>query len=154
MEMVSEVTLKTLRSFWVIWGSFGGHLGTIWGQYVALKSNLSQTSHVTTENDRKRSRILMEMVAEVTLNLLMSSGIILGSFLGHFGTMPGQFVAPNSKLLQTSHVTTQNDRKRSRILMEMVSEVTLMTLRPFQALFYNFGVILGSFGAILGPKMT
>ena len=96
----------------------------------------------------------MEMVAEVTLNLLMSFGIILGSFLGHFGTIPGQFVAPNSKLLQTSHVTTQNDRKRGRILMEMVSEVTLMTLRPFQALFYNFWVILGSFGAILGPKMT
>ena len=38
--------------------------------------------------------------------------------------------------------------------MDVVSEVTLMTLRPFQALFYNFGVILGSFGAILGPKMT
>ena len=80
----------------------------------------------------------MEMVAEVTLNLLMSFGIILGSFLGHFGTIPGQFVAPNSKLLQTSHVTTQNDRKRSRILMEMVSEVTLNLLR-------SFGAILGSF---------
>ena len=54
-------------------------------------------------------------------------------------------------------MTTQNDRKRGIIPMEIVSEVTLkplMTLRPFQALFYNFGVILGSFGAILGPKMT
>ena len=54
-------------------------------------------------------------------------------------------------------MTTQNDCKSGRIPMEIVSEVTLkplMTLRPFQALFYNFGVILGSFGAILGPKMT
>ena len=99
----------------------------------------------------------MEMVAEVTLNPLRSFGAILGSFWGHFGIILGQFVAPNSKLSQTSHVTTQNYRKRGRIPMEIVSEVTLkplMTLRPFQALFYNFGVILGSFGAILGPKMT
>ena len=96
----------------------------------------------------------MEMVSEVTLNPLRSFGAILGSFWGHFGTIPGQFVAPNSKLLQTSHVTTQNNRKRSRALMEMVPKVTLKTLRPFQALFCNFWVILGSFGAILGPKMT
>ena len=80
----------------------------------------------------------MEMVSEVTLNLLRSFGAILGSFLGHFGTIPGQFVAPNSKLLQTSHVTTQNNRKRSRALMEMVLKVTLKTLR-------SFGAILGSF---------
>merc|ERR1712055_562621 len=85
-----------------------------------------------------RSRILMEMVLEVTLNLLRSFGAIFGEFLGHFGTIPGQFMAPNSKLLQTSHVTTQNDRKRSRILMEIVSEVTLNPLR-------SFGAILGSF---------
>ena len=99
----------------------------------------------------------MEMVSEVTLNPLRSFWAISGSFWGHFGTISGQFVAQNSKLSQTSHVTTQNDRKRGRIPMEIVSEVTLkplMTLRPFQALFYNFGVILGSFGAILGPKMT
>merc|ERR1712218_120981 len=114
--MVSEVTVKTLGHL----GSFWGHFGTIPGQFGAPNSKLSQTSHVTTQNDRKRSRILMEMVAEVTLNLLMSFGIILGSFLGHFGTIPGQFVAPISKLLQTSHVTTQNNRKRSRALMEMV----------------------------------
>ena len=69
---------------------------------------------------------------------------------GYFGLVLGL----NLKLLQTSHVTTQNDRKRSRILMEMVSEVTLKTLRPFQGLFCNFWVIFGSFGAILGPKMT
>ena len=93
---------------------------------------------MTTQNDPKRSRILMEMVAEVTLNPLRSFGAILGSFLGHFGTIPGQFVAPNSKLLQTSHVTTQNNRKRSRALMEMVPKVTLKTLRSFWA-------ILGSF---------
>ena len=90
---------------------------------------------------------------EIVEVILGNIGVILGPFWDHFG----QFVAPNSKLSQTSHVTTQNDRKRGRIPMEIVSEVTLkplMTLRPFQALFYNFGVILGSFGAILGPKMT
>ena len=96
----------------------------------------------------------MEVVPKVTLNLLRSFGAILGSFFGHFGTIPGQFVALNSKLLQTSHVTTQNNRKRSRILMEMVSEVTLKTLKQFPALFCNVQIILGSFGATLGPKMT
>ena len=86
----------------------------------------------------------MEIVSEVTLNPLRSFGAILGSFWGHFGTIPGQFVAPNSKLLQTSHVTTQNNRKRSRALMEMVPKATLKTLRSFWA-------ISGYFGAISGP---
>ena len=92
----------------------------------------------------------MEMVSEVNLSMLRS----FQDHLGPFEAILELFFGLNLKLLQTSHVTTQNDRKRSRILMEMVSEVTLMTLRPFQALFYNFWVILGSFGAILGPKMT
>ena len=87
----------------------------------------------------------MEMVAEVTLNPLRSFGAILGSFLGHFGTIPGQFVAPNSKLLQTSHVTTQNNRKRSRILMEMVSEVNFKMLRSFQDHLGPFEAIIGLF---------
>merc|ERR1712155_367393 len=140
--MVAKVTLNPLGSFGAILGSFWCHFGTIPGQFVATNSKLSQTSHVTTQNDRKRSRILMEMVAEVTLNPLRTFGAILGSFWGHFGTIPGQFVAPNSELLQTSHVTTQNDRKRSRILMEMFSEVTLNLLR-------SFGAILGSFSGHL-----
>ena len=135
--------------FWTILSHFWPFRSNF-GPFLSPNSNLSQTSHVTTQNDRKRGRISMEMVSEVTLKTWGH----LGSFWGHFGTIPGQFVAPNSKLSQTSHVTTQNDRKRSRILMEMVSEVTLKTLRPFQALFCNFWVILGSFGAILGPKMT
>ena len=84
---------------------------------------------------------------EITLG---NFGVILVPFQVHFGPICG----PELKLSPTSHVTTENDRKGSRFLMKMVSEVTLMTLRPFQALFYNFGVILGSFGAILGPKMT
>ena len=58
-------------------------------------------------------------------------------------------------LWQTSHMTIQNNRKKEQNSdEEMVSEVTLMTLRPFQALFYNFWVIFGSFVAILGSKMT
>ena len=92
----------------------------------------------------------MEMVSEVTLNPLRSFGAILGSIWGHFGTIQGPFVAPNSKLLQTSHVTTQNHRKRSRILMEMVSEVTLKTVRPFRG---HFGAILRPYGANLWPKL-
>ena len=92
----------------------------------------------------------MEMVSEVNLSMLRS----FQDHLGPFEAILELFFGLNLKLLQTSHVTTQNDRKRSRILMEMVSEVTLKTLRPFQALFCNFWVILGSFGAILGPKMT
>ena len=135
--------------FWLfrtILGHFWPFRGNL-GPFLSLNSNLSQTSDVTTPNDRKKGGISMEMVFEVTLNPLRS-------FWGHFRTISGQFVAPNSKLSQNSHVTNQNDHKRSRILMEMVSEVTLMTLRPFQALFYNFGVILGSFVAIRGSKMT
>ena len=74
--------------------------------------------------------------------------------MGPFESIWGQFVALESKFLQTSHATTQNYRKRSRILMDMVFEVILKTLKPFWALFGNFGVIMGPFGAILGPKMT
>ena len=92
----------------------------------------------------------MEMVSEVNFKMLRS----FQDHLGPFEAILELFFGLNLKLSQTSHVTTQNDRKRSRILMEMVSEVTLKTLRPFQALFCNFWVILGSFGAILGPKMT
>ena len=130
MEMVAEVTLNPLRSFGAILGSFWGHFGTIPGQFVAPNSKLLHTSHVTTQNNRKRSRILMEIVSE----FFEPVEVIWGNFwviLGHFGTNPGQFVAPNSKLLQTSHVTTQNNSKRSTILMEMASEVTLKTKYRF-----------------------
>ena len=62
MEMVSEVTLKTLMSFWANLGSYWGPFKMIWGQFVNLNSKLLQTSHVTIQNDRKRSRNLMEMI--------------------------------------------------------------------------------------------
>ena len=77
----------------VIWGNFGvimGHFGTIPGQFVAPNSKLLQTSHVTTQNNRKRSRALMKMVPKVTLKM-RSFWAILGSFWGHFGTIPGHF---------------------------------------------------------------
>ena len=67
MEMVLKVTLKMLSSFWAILGSFWGPLGTIWGQFVAPNSKLSQNSHVTTQNDRGRSRIQMEIVLRLNL---------------------------------------------------------------------------------------
>ena len=91
MVIVLDVTLKPLWSFWAISGSFWGHFGTISGQFVAPNSKLSQTSHVTTQNDRKRGRISMEMVSEVTLNPLRSIRAILGSFCGHFLIIPGHF---------------------------------------------------------------
>ena len=76
-----------------------------------------------------------------------------GTFWGYFGLVLGL----NLKLSQTSHVTTQNDRKRSRNPMEMVSEVNLKTLRSFWDHLGPFGTIwdhLGQFGIIwdhLGP---
>ena len=50
----------------------------------------------------------------------------------HFKTLRDHlrlFLGPNLKLLQTNHVTTQNDRERSRIPIELVSEVNFQTLR-------------------------
>ena len=49
MEMVSEVTLKTLRSFWANLGSFWGHFEFIWSQFANWNSKLLQTSYVTTK---------------------------------------------------------------------------------------------------------
>ena len=78
------------------------------------------------------------------------------AFWGHFGTFRscfGPVLGLNLKLSQTSHVTTQNDRKRSRIPMEMVSEVNLSTLRSFQDHLGPFEAILGLFLVISGPKL-
>ena len=86
-------------------------------------------------------------------NQFWSFGGQIWAILGNLGSFLAIF-DPKLKVVANYFVTSQNDRKRSRILMEMVSEVSLKTLRPFQALFCNFWVILGSFGAILGPKMT
>ena len=78
MEKVSEVTLKTLRLLWAIWGPFG----TIWSQFVAPKSKFLQASHVTTQNYRKGSRILKEMVLQVTLKTFRA-------LFGNFGAIMG-----------------------------------------------------------------
>ena len=70
----------------------------------------------------------------------------MGSKLGNFGLyelktlyFPGfwQKMAP-----QETKMTTQNNRKRGRISMEMVSEVTLNPLR-------SFGAISGYFAALI-----
>ena len=55
------VISQTFRPFSVIWGLFRPFL-----PILAPNSKLSQTSHVTTQNDRKRSRNPMEMVSDVT----------------------------------------------------------------------------------------
>ena len=49
-----------------ILGSFWGHFKIIWCQFVAQKSNLSQTSQVPTQIDHKKSRIQMKMVVGPT----------------------------------------------------------------------------------------
>ena len=60
-----SVTFQTFRPFLVIFGHFGPFLAIL-----APNSKLSQTSHVTTQNDRKRSRNPMEMVSDVIFRLL------------------------------------------------------------------------------------
>ena len=55
-------------------------------------------------------------------------------------------LASNSKLSQSSHVTTQNDRKRSRNPIEMVSDVTFQTFRPFFVIWGLFRPFLANFG--------
>ena len=79
---------------------------------------------MTTQNNHKRSRIPMEMVLKDVEFILGNFGVILG-------TIWGQFVAPNSKLSQNSHVTTQNDRGRSRIQMEIVLRLNLKKYMSF-----------------------
>ena len=84
MEMVSEVNLKTLRSFLAL----SDHFGPFWGYFglvLGLNLKLSQTSHVTTQNDRKRSRNPMEMVSEVNFKMLRS----FQDHLGPFGAILG-----------------------------------------------------------------
>ena len=76
MELVSEVNLMMLRSFQEHLGPFEAILGLFLVKSLGLNLKLRQTSHMTTQNDRKRSRIPMEMVSEVNL-----------SRSGHFGTI-------------------------------------------------------------------
>ena len=90
---------------------------------------------MTTQNDCKRSRNPMEMVSEVNFNMLRSSQ----DQLGPFEAILELFFGLNLKLLQTSHVTTQNDRKSSRIPLEMVSEVNFNMLRSFRDQLSCFG---------------
>ena len=65
-----------------------------------------------------------------------------GTFWGYFGLVLGL----NLKLSQTSHVTTQNDRKRSRNPMEMVSDVTFQTFWPILFIWGTFRPFLANFG--------
>ena len=69
-----SVLLQTFRPFW----SFLAFFGRFWPFWPILASNLKllQSSHVTTLNDRKRSRNPMEMVSDVIFRLL-------GLFSGH-----------------------------------------------------------------------
>ena len=108
--------------------SFSDFLAFFWsfraffGQFcpiLAPNSKLLQTSHVTTQNDCKRSRNPMKMVLDVIIQTFTLISVIWGLF-GHFCPI----LAPNSKLMQTSHVTAQNDRKRSRNPMEMIPDDT------------------------------
>ena len=81
-EYVWSKRINTLKKspFWAILGHFWPFQGNF-GLFLSPNSNVSQTSHVTTQNDHKRGRISMEMVSEVTLKTWGH----LGSFWGHFG---------------------------------------------------------------------
>ena len=95
-KIPSPDVLQEYKSFLAL----SDHFGTFWGYFglvLGLNLKLSQTSHVTTQNDRKRSRILMEMVSEVNLKILMSFWDHLGPFgiiwdhLEPIGTIWGYF---------------------------------------------------------------
>ena len=83
----------------------------------------------------------MEMVSEVNLSMLRS----FQDHLGPFEAILELFFGLNLKLSQTSHATTQNDHKRSRIPLEMVSEVNFKMLRSFQEHLGPFEAIIGLF---------
>ena len=68
-----------------------------------------------------------------------------GRYLSLFWGYTWSFLGLNLKLRHTSHVTTQNNRKRSRISIEMVSEVNLKTLRSFRDHLGPYGIIWGLF---------
>ena len=82
-----SVTFQTFRPFLVIWG----HFRPFWPflAILAPNSKLSQTSQVTTQNDRKKSRNPMEMVSDDNSNEIMS----LQAILCHFGAIKSHFRA-------------------------------------------------------------
>ena len=61
----TSVILQTFRPFLVIFGLFQSFLAIL-----ASNLKLLQSSHVTTQNDAKRSRNPMEMVSDVIFRLL------------------------------------------------------------------------------------
>ena len=65
-----------------------------------------------------------------------------GAFFGHFWPI----LAPNSKLSQTGHVTTQNDCKRSRNPMKMVLDVIIQTFSLILVIWGLFQPFLANFG--------
>ena len=64
-----------------------GHFGAIFDHFwlflaiLGPVKKLSQTSHVTTQNDRERGRISMAMVSKVIFHTFRSFLVILGHFL-------------------------------------------------------------------------
>ena len=86
----------------------------------------------------------MEMISDVTFQTFRPF-LPFGAIFGHFWPL----MAQNSKLSLTGHVTTQNDRKRSRNTMKMVSDVTFQTFRPFLVIWGLFRPFLANFG----PKL-
>ena len=59
----------------VIWGNFGVIFGPFRdhsGPFLTLNSNLLQTSHVITQNDRKWSRMQMMMVSRLNFKMFRS----------------------------------------------------------------------------------
>ena len=85
LKHLSWAYYKNISYFLAFWGHFGT-FRSCFGPVLGLNLKLSQTSHVTTQNNRKRSRIPMELVSEVNLKMLMSFWDHLGLFVVIFGS--------------------------------------------------------------------
>ena len=125
-----------VRSFWAFFGRFWPLLANF-GPKVKIVINWSYDHSKQSQDEQKSDGDGLEC----HLSDIQTIFCHFGPFSAIFGNF-GPILASNSKLSHTSHVTTQNDRKRSRNPMDMVLDVILKTFRPFLAIFGHFRRIL------------
>ena len=113
-------------------------------RFLAGPASLLDEVSRGTQNWSVRAVTISNQLISVTFQTSRPFLVIWGHFRPFLAILA--ILAPNSKLSQTSHVTTQNDRKRSRNPMEMVSDVTFQTFRPFLVIWGLFRPFLANFG--------
>ena len=113
-------------------------------RFLAGPASLLDEVSRGTQNWSVRAVTTSNQSISVTFQTFRPFLVIWGHFRPFLAILA--ILAPNSKLSQTSHVTTQNDRKRSRNPMEMVSDVTFQTFRPFLVIWGLFRPFLANFG--------